>query len=113
MLYQQVLGKQRELEWTWGMAQKSLWLEVRLGIEEKVCSGTQGGARLVRWGGPVDTTRVVFIINSKLKLGVGWLEAGEGGEERKGVWTEWEGKLSKGCWLSGSVRGAQRVGRTG
>lgn len=29
LLYQQVLGKQHGLEWTWDMTQKSLWLVCR------------------------------------------------------------------------------------
>lgn len=91
MLCRQVLGKQQGLEWIWGMTRKSPWLELRLGVEGKVCHGVRGGARLVKWGGPVETRRVVFIVNSKLELGVGWPEAGEGGEEGKGVWTEWRG----------------------
>lgn len=40
MLYQQVLGKQHELVWTWGMTQKSLWLGQRLEIGGKICSGS-------------------------------------------------------------------------
>lgn len=97
MLYQQVLGKQHGFEWTGDMTQKSLWLEQILGVGEKVCSRTRGG-RLIKWGGPVETMRVVLIINGTLRLGVGWLEAGEGGEERKGCVDRVGGRLSRG-WL--------------
>lgn len=57
--------------------------------------------------------RVVSIINTTLKLGVGWLEAGEGGEEGKGCVDRVGGETEQGLlvyWWSGSIK---REGRWG
>lgn len=39
-----------------------------------------------------------------LTLGVGRLEQGKEEVKEREVWTEGQGGLGKGCWLSGAIR---------